>query len=34
MTKNAFIISISLYFKMLPDSFVKRTKNLKLYNYM
>ena len=34
MTKNAFTISISLYFRILPDSFVKRTKNLKFYNYM
>ena len=34
MTKKTFIIFISLYFRILPDSFVRLTENLKLCNYM
>ena len=34
ITKKAFIIYILLYFRIFPDSFVRLTENLKLYNYM
>ena len=34
ITKKTFIIFISLYLRMLVDSFVRLTENLKLYNYM
>ena len=34
ITKKTFIIFTLLYFRMLVDSFVRLTENLKLYNYM
>ena len=34
MTRKAFIIFISLYFRIHSDSFFRLTENLKLYNYM
>ena len=34
MTKKTFIIFILLYFRILVDSFVRLTENLKLHNYM
>ena len=34
ITKKTFIIFILLYFRILVDSFVRLTENLKLYNYM
>ena len=33
-TQKTFIIFILLYFRILPDSFVRVTENLKMYNYM
>ena len=33
-TKKTFIIFISLYFRILPDSFIRLIENLKLFNYM
>ena len=34
ITKKTFIIFILLYFRILPDSFVRLTDDLKLYNYV